>query len=147
MHRQDRSVCDTRPCSDIRLRSASPKKGVWQMTIPATCQAIHSNPPRLIRFYYTGDRLPGFRIVEPHMIALNPNEALCLRACFLSGDSQSSTQGFQEYEMEFVSEVTVLEETFAGPRPGYHPAGGTIVHSVQCRLLVPALLQCSKLDC
>ena len=110
-------------------------------------QAINSNPPHLIQFYYTGDSQPGYRTVEPHMIALNLNDALCLSAWFLSGPSTSGPQGFKEYEMEFVSEVTVLEETFAGPRPGYQPDGGKILHSIQCHLLVPAPSRRSKLDC
>ncbi len=104
------------------------------MDITTICHAISSNPPHLIQFYYTGDSLSGFRTVEPHMIALNPKEALCLSAWFLSGASKSGTQGFKEYKMEFVSQVTMLAETFSGARPGYQPDGGKVFHSVQCRL-------------
>jgi len=104
------------------------------MSSALICQAINSQPPHLISFYYTGDSIPGLREVEPHMIAYNPKNALCLSAWFLSGASKSGTQGFKEYNMDFVSQVTVLEETFQGPRPGYQPDGGKVFHSVQCGL-------------
>jgi hypothetical protein len=102
------------------------------MSVPLICQAIHGH--NVISFYYTGDSLPGFRTVEPHMIAYNPKDALCLSAWFLSGTSKSGTQGFKEYKMDFVSQVTVLEQTFAGARPGYQPDGGNRFHNVQCGL-------------
>ena len=102
------------------------------MSLELVCQAIESR--HVISFFYTGDSLPGYRTVEPHMIALNPKDALCLSAWFLSGTSKSGTQGFKEYKMDFVSDVTVLEEQFEGARPGYQPDGGKVFHSVQCRL-------------
>jgi len=98
------------------------------------CQAINARPPHLISLYYTGDSMPGYRTVEPHMIAYNQKEVLCLSAWFLSGASKSGTQGFKEYKMEFISQVTVLEETFPGPRPEYKPDGGKVFHNVQCGL-------------
>ena len=75
-----------------------------------------------------------FRTVEPHMIALNSLDALCLSAWFISGTSQSGSQGFKVYKMDSVSQVTVLEQTFTGPRPSYQPTGGKSFHSVQCGL-------------
>jgi hypothetical protein len=102
------------------------------MSIPAISAAIRSR--NLITFYYTGDTVPGYRTVEPHMIAYNPKEVLCLSAWFLSGASKSGTQGFKEYKMEFVSQVNVLGQTFSGPRPGYQPDGGKVFHNVQCSL-------------
>jgi hypothetical protein len=88
----------------------------------------------LISFYYTGDALPGFRTVEPHMVAHNPKDVLSLSAWFLSGAIKSGTQGFKEYKMQFISQVTVLAETFQGPRPGYQPTGGKVFHNVRCGL-------------
>lgn len=102
------------------------------MSAALICQAIQSK--NLITLYYTGDSLPGFRTVEPHMIALNSLNAVCLSAWFLRGVSKSGYQGFKEYKMDFVSQVTVLPGTFAGPRPGYQPTGGKMFHSVQCGL-------------
>ena len=102
------------------------------MSTPSICEAIHTK--HLIRFYYTGDTLHGFRVVEPHMVAYNQRGALSLSAWFLSGVSSSGNQGFKEYKMDFVSQVTVLPETFPGPREGYRPDGGKVFHSVQCGL-------------
>lgn len=47
------------------------------------CQAI--NNCNLVKFYYN----PGYRIVEPHMIAYSKANHLCLSAWFLSGTSKS----------------------------------------------------------
>ncbi len=35
------------------------------------CQAVNSQPPRIVTFYYAGDGEPGHRTVEPHMVAYN----------------------------------------------------------------------------
>lgn len=102
------------------------------MSTIAICNAIQSR--KLISFYYTGDGVPGYRTVEPHMIALNSTDTLCLSAWFLSGASKSGTQGFKVYKMESVSQVTILDQSFTGPRAGYQPDGGKSFHSVRCRL-------------
>jgi hypothetical protein len=102
------------------------------MSAALICQAIQNC--HLISFYYAGDTIPGLRVVEPHMIAYNPKDALCLSAWFLSGASKSGNQGFKEYKMDFVSQVTMLPETFGGARPGYQPDGGKVFHNVQCGL-------------
>lgn len=68
------------------------------------------------------------------MLALNSLNALCLSAWFLGGVSQSGNAGFKTYKMESVSQVSVLEQIFTGPRPGYQPTGGKSFHSVQCGL-------------
>jgi hypothetical protein len=87
----------------------------------------------LIQFYYIGDKVPGMRIVEPHMIAYNEAENLSLSAWYLSGASESQRgPGWREYLLESISQVTVLPQTFAQARPGYQPDGGKKFHNVQC---------------
>ena len=105
--------------------------------IPATmveliCQAI--NARHLVSFYYAGDNVPGQRIVEPHMVAYNRRNNLALSAWFLGGASESGTIGWKEYLFDSISNVAILPQQFAGPRPGYNPTGGKVFHNVQCAL-------------
>jgi predicted DNA-binding transcriptional regulator YafY len=98
----------------------------------ALCGAIQSQ--RLVRFYYD-DPAPGFRLVEPHMVAYNKKDNLALSAWFLGGESASQEgQGWREYLLERISQLVVLEGQFPGPRPGYKPDGGKTFHNVQCAL-------------
>ena len=97
------------------------------------CLAIASR--RLISFYYDGESVPGYRTVEPHMVAYNSTENLALSAWYLSGASESSrATGWREYLVAAMRNITVLEETFQGPRPGYQPNGGKSFHRVVCAL-------------
>jgi hypothetical protein len=103
------------------------------MSVPAICGAIASR--NLIRFNYTSDLAPGYRVVEPHMIAYNEANHLSLSGWFLEGASESNTgQGWREYLLESVFEVTVLPQQFSRARPGYKPDGGKKFHNVQCAL-------------
>jgi hypothetical protein len=103
------------------------------MSVQLICQAIHDQ--HLISFFYTGDTVPGMRVVEPHMIAYTRANNLALSGWFTGGVSGSGEgQGWREYLVESISSVTVLEATFPGPRPGYKPDGGKSFHSVQCAL-------------
>jgi len=105
------------------------------VSISLICQAINSNPPHLIQFYYAGETIPGIRIVEPHMVAYNQAEHLALSAWFTGGVSGSADgAGWREYLLDSISSVTVLEATFVGTRPGYRPDGGKSFHNVQCAL-------------
>lgn len=97
------------------------------------CAAIQNR--NLVQFYYTGDDAPGPRLVEPHMVAYTTANNLALSGWFLGGTSESQEgQGWREYLLESMTNITVLKQTFAGPRPGYNPTGGTRFHSIQCRL-------------
>jgi hypothetical protein len=97
----------------------------------AICQAIQGR--NLIQFYYAGDKVPGMRVVEPHMVAYNEAENLSLSAWYLSGASESQRgPGWREYLLESISQLTVLQRTFAQARPGYKPDGGKKFHNVQC---------------
>jgi hypothetical protein len=103
------------------------------MTVDILCSAIRAR--LLLRFYYTGDRAPGPRLVEPHMIASTPADNLVLIAWFLGGVSESRDgQGWREYLLDSMSDVVVLPDEFLGPRPGYNPSGGTKLKRIQCRL-------------
>jgi hypothetical protein len=96
------------------------------------CTAIKSM--HLVRFHYE-DAAPGYRVVEPHMVAYNEAEHLALSAWFLYGESASGEgQGWREYLLENITDVKVLDQCFAQSRPGYQPTGGKKFHNVQCAL-------------
>jgi hypothetical protein len=97
------------------------------------CAAIASR--NIVQFYYTGDEMPGMRTVEPHMVAYTLADNLVLSAWFLGGASESQEgQGWREYRIDSMSRITVLVQTFSGPRSGYNPNGGPKLHNIQCRL-------------
>jgi hypothetical protein len=96
------------------------------------CEAIAKR--LLIQFYYSGDKVPGIRIVEPHMVAYNRRDNLALSAWFLGGATESGGAGWREYLLSEMSGITMLNEQFSGPRPGYKPDGGKTFHNVQCAL-------------
>ena len=98
------------------------------------CQAINAHPPHVVTFYYSGDDTPGYRTVEPHMIAYNPANHLALSAWFLVGATESGQPGWKEYLLESVSNVAITELVFSGPRPGYKPDGGKRFHQILCAL-------------
>jgi hypothetical protein len=59
------------------------------------------------------------------MAAYNNAGHLSLSARFLGGAGESQEgQGWREYLLSEMSDVTVLPQTFAGPHPGYRPDGG-----------------------
>jgi hypothetical protein len=95
------------------------------------CTAIQSK--NHVQFYYSGDKTPGIRMVEPHMVAYNEADNLALSAWFLGGASESQKgQGWREYLLEHISNVIVLPQTFSQARPGYRSDGGKTFHNVQC---------------
>lgn len=51
------------------------------------CQAISSR--HLIRFHYSLGKDPGFRLVEPHMVANTKDDNPALNAWYLDGESAS----------------------------------------------------------
>jgi hypothetical protein len=103
------------------------------MSVEAFCGAIRER--HLVRFYYSGDKALGFRVVEPHMIAYNSLNSLVLSAWFLSGPSESNAPpGWREYLISAISQVTEMQQQFAWPRQGYAPGGGTLFHNVVCEL-------------
>lgn len=88
-----------------------------------------------IRFYYSLDKEPGFRDVEPHMVAYNRAGHLALSAWYLSGASESKRgPGWREYLLSGISSMTILPETFHGPREGYKADGGKNFNTIQFSL-------------
>ena len=103
------------------------------MSVEALCSAIRSR--HLVRFYYSGDKAIGYRVVEPHMIAYNSLNNLVLSAWFLNGPSESqAAPGWREYLITGISQVSEMVQQFAWPRQGYQPGGGTLFHDVVCEL-------------
>lgn len=101
------------------------------MNQAALCDAI--NTRHVIRFYYSGDKAPGIRIVEPFMVAYNQRNNLALSAWFLGGESElQEGQGWREYLLEEISQIVVLPTLFSGNRPKYKRDGGQNFHNVQC---------------
>ena len=95
------------------------------------CQAIKNR--NLVKFYYNLGSNPGYRTVEPYMIAYNKAVHLCLSAWFLSGSSESNEgEGWREYILPGISSISVLKQTFSKPRAGYNPEEGKTYHKVQC---------------
>jgi hypothetical protein len=96
------------------------------------CEAIAKR--LLIQFYYAGDKVAGIRVVEPHMVAYNRRDHLALSAWFVGGATESGGVGWREYLLSEMNNTIMLNEHFAGPRPGYRPDGGKTFHNVQCAL-------------
>jgi hypothetical protein len=96
------------------------------------CEAIKQR--LLIQFYYTGDKVAGTPVVEPHMVAYNRRDHLALSAWFLGGATESGGVGWREYLLQEMSDIVMLNEQFGGPRPGYRSDGGKTFHNVQCAL-------------
>lgn len=97
------------------------------------CEAIREK--RIIRISYTKAGIVEERTVEPHMVAYNKANHLALSAWFISGASESqSGPGWREYLLSEISSVTLFNERFLAPRPGYQKDGGKKFHGVQCAL-------------
>jgi len=96
------------------------------------CEAIAKR--LLIQFYYSGDKVPGTRIVEPHMVAYNKRNHVSLSGWFVGGATESGGVGWREYLLSEMSNIIMLNEHFSGPRPGYRSDGGKMFHNVQCAL-------------
>ena len=77
------------------------------------CDAIHQR--RLLQFSYE----PGLRIVEPYAYGVGDGGHDLLRAYQVSGDSFSREEGWKLFHGEKMSDIVMLEETFAEPRLGY----------------------------
>jgi hypothetical protein len=86
------------------------------------CSAIHAR--KLITFYYDGDDIPGFRTVEPYMVAHDSSDNLVLIAWFLGEISESTEgQGWREYFLSNITDVLGLAQEFSAIRHGYDPSG------------------------
>ncbi|HKZ02316.1 MAG TPA: hypothetical protein VI750_08985 [Pyrinomonadaceae bacterium] len=69
------------------------------------------------------------------MVAYNGAGHLALSAWFLGGASESQEgQGWREYLLREITNVSIIPQKFLGPRPGYKPDGGKSFHDIQCAL-------------
>lgn len=90
---------------------------------------------RVLTFHYSQTRSPGFRTVEPHMVADNEAGHTVLSAWFLRGSSGSQEgAGWREYLLSAMSSARLEDATFVGPRKGYSHGGGSKFQNVQCAL-------------
>lgn len=81
------------------------------------CDAIRRR--HLISFGYEGHS----RVVEPHTYGQNEAGHDMLSAWLVRGYTKSGTAGgWRNYLVADIQGVTVMEEEFAGPRPGYNPS-------------------------
>src|ERR1019366_3865766 len=93
------------------------------MSVTVICAAIQGR--NQISFQYSLGSDPGPRLVEPYMVAYNRAGHLALSAWFLDGNSESQErQSWRKYLLSGISNVTILRQQFATPRPGYNPSGG-----------------------
>jgi hypothetical protein len=92
------------------------------------CDAIASR--RLLLFAY-GDRV---RLVEPHLYGESAAGHGVLSAWLRPGFSRSTPEGgWRLFRLDGMHDVQAVDETFARPRPGYHPPGMSLA-TVWCAL-------------
>ena len=92
------------------------------------CQAI--SDLQLIGFIYDDH----YRVVEPHTYGVDKYDHAALRCYQIRGGSASGqTQGWKIFRRDDMHGVTVLEETFSGPRRGYSK-DDKIFDTIQCQL-------------
>jgi len=97
------------------------------------CDAIADR--QLVRFNYAGDKVLGYRTVEPHTLGVDLAGNAALSAWFVEGASETTAgPGWRIYLLAEMQDVTVLPKRFAGPRPGYVAGGGKLFQSFQCTL-------------
>jgi hypothetical protein len=102
------------------------------MRNPLICQAIKNR--RLLHFYYKLDA----RTVEPHAYGITREHDEVLRAYQLAGGSRSKVKsrkytGWKVFRVEDISRLTVLQQTFATPRPGYKRSDKSMAR-IYCQL-------------
>lgn len=101
--------------------------------MPTICDAIANK--LLIRFNYTGDKVSGYRTVEPHTLGVDRKGNEALSGWFLEGASESNSgPGWKFYLISEMHDISVLPTKFSGPRPGYVPGGGKLFRSLECTL-------------
>ncbi len=93
------------------------------------CRAIRGR--RLLRLNYHW----GYRTVEPHAYGLNDNGHELLLVYQVAGASRSGKpQGWKHLRLDEIRELTVLDDTFPGPRPGYRHDDKALDRRIYCQL-------------
>src|ERR1035437_5744694 len=111
------------------------------MSFTVICTAIQGR--NQISFQYGLGRDLGPCLVEPYMVAYNQAGHLALSAWFLGGISESQEgQGWREYLLSGISNVTILHQQFATPRRvTIRSVGGRFtVFNVLCNLFRRCIL-------
>jgi predicted DNA-binding transcriptional regulator YafY len=80
---------------------------------PEIYTAIHER--RRLRFTYDS----GTRVVEPYAYGVGDGGRELLRAYQISGFSRSRERGWKLFHVDEMTDITLLEGTFEGPRLGY----------------------------
>lgn len=92
------------------------------------CEAINSQ--KLLSFSYDGYS----RKVEPHTYGTDSNGHEALRAFQVSGGSESGEYvGWKLFHVNEMHGVSILQETFNGPRPKYK-RGDSAFNFIKCQL-------------
>lgn len=69
----------------------------------------------VIEFYYDGE----LRVVEPHCYGVTTAGNEGLRAFQTDGYSSTGKLGWKMYDLGKADNITITENQFDGPRPGY----------------------------
>jgi predicted DNA-binding transcriptional regulator YafY len=94
--------------------------------IDIICPAIQAK--KLIRFWYLNatSGLRDWRTVEPHIIGQIPRKHIQLSAWFIPTTEQGMVgqkENWRTYTLKNISDIQVLGETFANPRPDFEASG------------------------
>ena len=85
---------------------------------------------KVIRFYYEG----GYRFAEPHCYGVSKDGNELLRAYQTGGYSESGNPvGWKLLRLVELSNLSIMEDSFAGPRPQYNPKDKAMA-SIYCCL-------------
>ena len=110
-----------------QMLNITPKRETTRGTL---CAAMQSR--RVIEFYYHG----GYRTVEPFGLGVTldgdaDNESLL---CYQTGGYSefNSTEGWKLYRAAEIEDIKILNEQFAGDRPGYDPDNIDMVKVFGC---------------
>jgi len=67
------------------------------------------------------------RILEPHLVGEKTTGNITLSAWQIGGYSESNRiPPWRNYLIDRIQKITVLNELFSGPRPGYNPNDSTM---------------------
>lgn len=92
------------------------------------CQAI--SDLQLISFIYDGQS----RVVEPHTYGVDTKGHWALRAYQVWGYTKlGQLPAWRFFHVDRISGLTILQETFAGPRDGYKRLDAAF-DTIQCQL-------------
>ena len=72
----------------------------------------------LLKFSHKG----SFKVVEPHLLGENKHHKICLSAFQVKTYAKSGVIiPWREYLLDEITELEILPDVFAGPRPHYEP--------------------------